>query len=112
MSGHDHADHHHHHHAPDHSELSETELRVRALESILTEKGYVDRTSLDLLIELYEKKLGPPHGVRVGGPVEKKTGPCRGSRLNGKAWTDAAYRERLLKKATTAMAELDDSGRQ
>jgi nitrile hydratase subunit alpha len=47
MSGHDH-DHHHDH---DHSELSETELRVRALETLLTEKGYVDPAALDVLIE-------------------------------------------------------------
>jgi len=62
MSGHDHDhhddhhdDHHHghHHHHDDHSELSETELRVRALESVLTEKGYVDSAALDLLIETY-----------------------------------------------------------
>ena len=56
MTGHDH-DHHHHDH--DHSELSETELRVRALETILTEKGYVDPAALDLLIETYETKVGP-----------------------------------------------------
>ena len=62
MSDHDH-DHHHHDH--DHSELSETELRVRALETILTEKGYVDPASLDAIIELYETKIGPHNGVRV-----------------------------------------------
>ena len=57
MSDHDHDHHdHHHHHDHDHSELSETELRVRALESILTEKGYVDPAALDLLIELYETR--------------------------------------------------------
>jgi len=93
MSDHDH-DHHHHDH--DHSELSETELRVRALESILTEKGYVDPTSLDLLIDLYEKKIGPRNGIRVVA----------------KAWSDPAYRERLMKDATAAIAELDYSGRQ
>ena len=54
MSGHDHDDHHHHDH--DHSELSETQLRVRALETVLTEKGYVDPAALDVLIETYEKK--------------------------------------------------------
>ena len=58
MSGHD--DHHHDH---DHSELSETQLRVRALETVLTEKGYVDPAALDLLIETYEKKVGPRNGV-------------------------------------------------
>jgi hypothetical protein len=52
MSEHDH-DHHHDH---DHSELSETQLRVRALETVLTEKGYVDPAALDLLIETYERK--------------------------------------------------------
>jgi nitrile hydratase len=96
MSGHDHDDHHHHHHDHDHSDLSETELRVRALESILTEKGYVDPTSLDLLIDLYEKKIGPRNGIRVVA----------------KAWADPAYRDRLLTNATAAIAELDYSGRQ
>ena len=61
MSEHDH-DHHHDH---DHSELSETQLRVRALETVLTEKGYVDPAALDLLIETYEKKVGPRNGARV-----------------------------------------------
>ena len=54
MSGHDH-DHHHHDH--DHSELSETQLRVRALETVLTEKGYVDPTALDLLMDDIRLKL-------------------------------------------------------
>ena len=57
MSGHDHD--HHHHHDHDHSELSETELRVRALESILTEKGYVEPAALDAIIEAYETRIGP-----------------------------------------------------
>ena len=57
MTGHD--DHH------DHSELSETELRVRALESILTEKGYVDPAALDELVDNYENKIGPRNGARV-----------------------------------------------
>src|SRR5215475_10008496 len=62
MSGHDHDDHHHHEH--EYSELSETQLRVRALETVLTEKGYVDPAALDLLIETYEKKVGPRNGAR------------------------------------------------
>ena len=53
MSGHDHD------HDREHSELSETQLRVRALETVLTEKGYVDPVALDLLIETYEKKNRP-----------------------------------------------------
>ena len=85
MTGHDH-DHHHHDH--DHSELSETELRVRALETILTEKGYVDPAALDLLIETYETKVGPRNGARVVA----------------EAWTDPAFRARLLKDATPAIA--------
>ena len=64
MSDHDH-DHHHDH---DHSELSETQLRVRALETVLTEKGYVDPAALDLLIETYEKKVGPRNGARGSSP--------------------------------------------
>ncbi|MBI5129709.1 MAG: nitrile hydratase subunit alpha [Rhodopseudomonas palustris] len=93
MSDHHHHDHHHDH---DHSELSETELRVRALETILTEKGYVDPAALDLLIETYETKVGPRNGARVVA----------------KAWSDPAYRERLLQDATAAIAELGYSGRQ
>jgi nitrile hydratase len=90
------ADHEHHHHDHDHSELSETELRVRALETILTEKGYVDPAALDELIETYETKVGPRNGARVVA----------------KAWNDPAYRERLLHDATAAIAELGFTGRQ
>lgn len=93
MTGHDH-DHHHHDH--DHSELSEIELRVRALESILTEKGYVEPAALDVLIETYETKVGPRNGARV----------------IARAWTDPAYRARLLADATSAIAELGYAGRQ
>ena len=77
MSGHDHHGHDHDH---DHSELSETELRVRALESILVEKGYVDPAALDELIQTYETKVGPRNGARV----------------IAKAWSDPAYYARLL----------------
>lgn len=94
MSGHDHDDHHHHDH--DHSELSETQLRVRALETVLTEKGYVDPAALDLLIETYEKKVGPRNGALVVA----------------RAWADPAYRARLLKDATPAIAEVGYAGRQ
>ncbi|WP_420132883.1 nitrile hydratase subunit alpha [Rhodopseudomonas sp.] len=95
MHGHDHH-HHDHSHDHDHSELSETELRVRALETILTEKGYVDPAALDVLIETYETKVGPRNGARVVA----------------KAWSDPAYRERLLQDATAAIAELGYTGRQ
>jgi nitrile hydratase len=90
MSGHD------HHHDHDHSELSETERRVRALETILTEKGLVDPAALDLLIETYETKVGPRNGARVVA----------------KAWCDSTYRARLLEDATPAIAELGYAGRQ
>ena len=98
MSEHDHDDHHDHghHHDHDHSELSEVQLRVRALETILTEKGYVDPASLDLLIETYEKKVGPRNGARVVA----------------RAWADPAFRERLLAEATAAINELGYAGRQ
>jgi nitrile hydratase subunit alpha len=89
-------DHDHYRHDHDHSELSETELRVRALETILIEKGYVEPAALDLLIETYETKVGPHNGARVVA----------------RAWTDSAYRGRLLKDATAAVAELDYVGRQ
>jgi nitrile hydratase subunit alpha len=89
-------DHDHPHHDHDHSELSETELRVRALETILTEKGYVNPAALDLLIELYEKKIGPRNGVCVVA----------------RAWTDPQYHARLMSDATSAIAEFGFTGRQ
>ncbi len=72
------------------------DARVRALETILTEKGYVDPAALDLLIETYETKVGPHNGARVVA----------------KSWTDPAYRQRLLEDATRAVAELGYAGRQ
>ena len=78
------------------SKLSETELRVRALESLLVEKGYVDHAALDQLIETYETKVGPRNGARVVA----------------KAWTDPEYKSWLLSDATAAIASLGYSGRQ
>jgi nitrile hydratase subunit alpha len=87
----------HHHHDHDHgSELSETQLRVRALESILVEKGYVDPAALDLLIETYETKVGPHNGARVVA----------------KAWADPKYRRWLLAEGGAAIASLGYIGRQ
>ena len=93
---HGHEHHHGHTHDHDHSELSEIELRVRALESILVEKGYVDPAAVDLLVETYETKIGPRNGAKVVA----------------KAWTDPAFREWLLRDATAAIASLGFSGRQ
>src|SRR5918994_1929646 len=56
---------HHHHRHHGHSELSDIELRVRALESILVEKGYVDPAAIDVLVETYETKVGPRNGGKV-----------------------------------------------
>ena len=82
-------DHDHDHHDHDHgSELSETQLRVRALETILTEKGYVDPAALDRIVEAYETRIGPHLGARVVA----------------KAWADADFKRRLLEDATKAIA--------
>src|SRR6516164_10014105 len=70
-----HDDHHEHG-----SELSETQLRVRALETVLTEKGYIDPAALDLIIEAYETKVGPHTGARIVA----------------KAWHDPAFKRALL----------------
>jgi nitrile hydratase subunit alpha len=86
----------HQHDHDDHSHLSETELRVRALESILVEKGYVDPKALDVLIETYETKVGPHNGAKVVA----------------RAWADTNYKTRLLKDATAAIAEFGFTGRQ
>ena len=88
--------HDHHHDHDDHSHLSEIELRVRALESILVEKGYVDPAAIDALVETYEVKVGPRNGAKVVA----------------KAWADLAYREWLRTDATAAIASLGFIGRQ
>jgi nitrile hydratase subunit alpha len=87
---------HHHHDHDDHSHLSKIELRVRALESLLVEKGYVDPAAIDALVETYEVKVGPRNGAKVVA----------------KAWADPAYREWLRKDATAAIASLGFIGRQ
>lgn len=92
MSGHDHDDDHHdHHHDHEHgSELSEAQLRVRALETILTEKGYVDPKALDAVIEAFETKVGPHRGAQVVA----------------RAWVDPAFKQALIKDATAAIASM------
>jgi nitrile hydratase subunit alpha len=87
------------HRAADHehgSELSETQLRVRALESILVEKGYIDPAALDVLIETYEARIGPHNGARVVA----------------KAWADPEFRWWLLTDSGAAIASLGYAGRQ
>ncbi len=71
------------------------QLRVRALETILIEKNYIDPAALDLLIETYEKKIGPRNGARVVA----------------KAWADPAFRKRLFADGTAAIGELGFGGR-
>ena len=86
---HDHDHHHGHHHGHDHgeaSDLSETELRVRALQTILVEKGYADPAALDAIVETYETKIGPHIGARIVA----------------RAWTDPAFRAALLTDAGKA----------
>jgi nitrile hydratase subunit alpha len=87
---------HDHDHPDDHSHLSDIELRVRALESVLVEKGYVDPAAIDALVETYETKVGPRNGARVVA----------------RAWADPAFRDRLLGDATAAIASLGYTGRQ
>jgi nitrile hydratase subunit alpha len=92
MTVHQHADHDDHDHG---SELPEMQLRVRALESILTEKGYVDPKALDFIIEAYETRIGPHIGARIVA----------------KAWTDPAFKRRLVADATEAVGSLGFAGR-
>jgi len=86
MSAHDH----------DHSELSPMELRVRALETVLSQKGYIDPVALDVLVDTYQTRIGPRNGARVVA----------------RAWVDAGYRGWLRRDATAAIASLGYSGRQ
>ena len=78
---HDHDDHEHG------SELSDVQLRVRALETVLTEKGYIDPAAIDRIVEAYETKIGPHIGARIVA----------------KAWADPAFKRRLLENATAAV---------
>ena len=93
---HDHQHSHSHHHDHAFSTLGEMDVKVRALETLLIQKGYVDPQALDAIIETYETQIGPHNGARVVA----------------KAWTDPAYKEWLLKDATAAIASLGYIGRQ
>ena len=90
---HDHDESHDHDHG---QAMPETALRVKALESLLVEKGLVDPAALDAIVDAYENKIGPRNGARVVA----------------RAWTDAEYKARLMKDATAAIAELGYSGAQ
>jgi nitrile hydratase len=89
-------DHHHDHDHGEYSELSDVELRVRALESLLTEKGYVDPATLDALVQYHEEKIGPRNGAAVVA----------------RAWSDNDYKQWLLSDATAAIASVGFEGRQ
>jgi nitrile hydratase len=91
MDEHSH-DHNHH----EHSELGEMDLRVRALETVLTQKGYIDPAALDALIDTYQTKIGPRNGARVVA----------------RAWVDSDFRDWLLRDASGAIASLGYGGRQ
>ena len=95
---HDH-DHPHDHDPHDHDhgqEMPETALRVKALESLLVEKGLVDPAALDAIVDAYENKIGPRNGARIVA----------------RAWTDPDYKARLMDDATAAIAEFGYSGAQ
>jgi nitrile hydratase len=88
-----------HTHQPEHEHQavpSDPALRVKALESLLVEKGLVDRAALDALIDAYEHRIGPRNGARVVA----------------RAWSDPAYKQRLLTDADDAIAELGYGGMQ
>jgi nitrile hydratase subunit alpha len=80
----------------DHSELAEIDLRVRALRSVMEQKGYIDPSAIDALIDTYQNKVGPRNGAMVVA----------------RAWVDPAFRDWLLRDATAAIASLGFQGRQ
>lgn len=94
MSGHDHDD--HDHADGDHSHLDAMDLRVRALQTVLAQKGYIDPAALDVLIDTYQTRIGPRNGARVVA----------------RAWVDPAFRDWLRSDATAAIASLGYTGRQ
>ena len=85
---------HDHHHPHGNRPLTDPELRVKALEQVLSEKGLIDPLTVDALIDTYETKVGPHNGARVVA----------------RAWTDREYKQRLLSNGTAAIAELGYSG--
>jgi nitrile hydratase subunit alpha len=87
---HDHSDHPHALLPPDPA------LRVKALETILTRKGLIDPATLDEIIDIYQNKIGPQNGARVVA----------------KAWSDPAFKAKLLEDATAVVADLGYFGRQ
>jgi nitrile hydratase len=93
---HDHEDHEHDGPGPHGAPLTQTQLRVRALESLLVDKGLVDPAALDALIDTYETKVGPRNGARVVA----------------RAWVDPEFKKRLLADASAAIAEFGFTGRQ
>src|SRR3954451_4713971 len=85
--------------SPDHQHQlvpSEISLRVKSLESLLVEEGLVDPAALDALVDTYEHRVGPRNGAKIVA----------------RAWSDAAYKKRLLSNAVTAIAELGFLGTQ
>lgn len=86
-----------HDHGHDHdNRYSDMEARVKALETVLTEKGLIDPAAIDAIVETYETKVGPRNGARVVA----------------KAWSDPEFADRLTRDATAAIAELGYTGRQ
>jgi nitrile hydratase len=87
---------HGHDHGGERSELGDMDLRVRALQTVLVQKGYIDPAALDAVIDAYETKIGPRNGARVVA----------------RAWIDPSFRDWLLADATAAIASLGYTGRQ
>jgi nitrile hydratase len=83
-------------HDHDHSHLSETELRVRALETVLLEKGYIDPVAIDLVIQKYEQKIGPRNGAKVVA----------------RAWVDRDFKQMLLGEPAQTFTSLGYAGMQ
>ncbi len=91
--GHSHDDDHHHNHDNHYSDM---QARVKALETLLTEKGLIDPAAIDRIVETYETKVGPRNGAQVVA----------------KAWSDPGFADWLRRDATAAIASLGFAGRQ
>jgi len=96
---HEHDDHHDHDHGHDHhhdNHYSDMQARVKALETVLTEKGLIDPAAIDAIVDTYQTKVGPRNGARVVA----------------KAWSDPDFADWLRRDATAAIASLGYTGRQ
>ena len=93
----------HSHDPAEGSELSDMQLRVRSIETVLAEKGYLDREAIDGIVEAFETRIGPHNGARGGGPKGKRNGAYRHGLYTKEALEDRRVVNELVRRARKAL---------